>query len=127
MSLPFAGVGIGLDTQQDFFFPDRATISTVTSTFDDEGTEVRTPTVLASDVPAQLGVASGGEVRTGEGAFVVREDQIILRGWRPEITETSLIEIGARTFHVRGVLKDSWGIDLADEGWTVCHVEEREP
>ena len=105
-------------------FPDSALLEVRTQDFDEEGTELPTYVPLASGVPAQISTGTAvSDVRTGEGSFEVRERNIILSGWYPELDETSRVTINGHVYQVRGVAIDSWD-DKAGGGWTVLVGEE---
>lgn len=108
-------------------FPDEATIEVLTQDVDDEGTVFEEWNTVSSAVPAQLSPAGvESELRTGEGSFEVRHQRLILYGWYPEADESARVTIGERIFDVRGIEPDSWGTALAERGWTVLFVEERQ-
>jgi hypothetical protein len=119
-------VSFGAPQALDRLFPETAELQTGEQSFDEQGTETITYTTLASEVAVQLSTeASVSLVQTGDGSFEVRGRKAILYGWWPELDERSRIIVDGHTYHVRGVSPDSWGIALADKGWTVLVVEER--
>jgi len=119
-------VSFGAPQAIDRLFPATAELQTGEQSFDDQGTEEITYSTLASDVPVQLSTESSiSLVQTSDGSFELRERRAILYGWYRELDELSRIIVDGHTYHVRGVAPDSWGIALADKGWTVLTVEER--
>jgi head-tail adaptor len=108
-------------------YPDTATLQTPSSSLDSIGAETVTYTTVGT-CRAQLSAGSQlSEVRSGEGEFEVRERNLLLRGWHPEMVEGCRVIVGEHTYEVRGIAPDSWGVELDDEGWTPLIVEEREP
>jgi hypothetical protein len=109
----------------DRMFPDSALLEVRSQDFDEEGTEVATYSTLASGVPAQIYTSSAvSDVRTGDGSFEVRERNIILSGWYPDLDETSRVTISGHTYYLKGSAIDSWD-DKSLGGWTVLVGEER--
>lgn len=108
-------------------FPDRATIQTNIPTRDTQGTVEDHWTTIASDVPAQLSSSPAStELRKADGSWEVRTFQLILYGWYDLANEAAQILTSGRTFDVRGIAPDSYGVKLGARGWTVLMVEERE-
>jgi len=105
-------------------FPDSATIERPTSSFDSEGSQEQTWDVVASDVPAQLSdpsvnVAPESEVRSPEGTFVLREQQLFLLG-DVDVQEADRVTIDGHIYDVRSASEHSYR-----EVYTSCRVELR--